>query len=456
MPTPAPAADSGNPASAVSVRAIMRLALPSSAVFLMATLMSLVMIRFAAALGPDAVAAVNAGTRIYNVFIALCAGISAGTLALVANAWGAGQREEAARLLELSLLLALALGALLSLLSAAGIPALIGAFGLDAGAGEEAASYGRWLAMFFAPMAFCLILTAGLRAAGDVRTPMFFALLINAGWLLIAWRWSIAPPFGMEPHVRWIALGMGLGHVPGAIAAFILWKRNRLVLGPAASDAHDGRRLRALLYTGYPSALEQALLQFGVVAFIGITGRYGTAAFAAYGTGISLLSLAMVVGVGFSMAVSVLVGQQLGAGSPANARLAALRALKLCTVVLGVPGILLALNAGPVALWLTGDAEIARLTVVAIYAFTAVLPMLAVEFCIGGALRGAGDTRFPLLNVLAGLLVVRFGLAWLLSRAGFSIEWIYATLVADYAVKSTLLLWRFRSGRWMQSRLRKK
>ena len=164
----------------------------------------------------------------------------------------------------------------------------------------------------------------------------------------------------------------------------------------------------------------------------------------------------MVVGVGFSIAVSVLVGQQLGAGSPANARLVALRALRLCVVVLGVPGLVLALNAKAVALWLTGDAEIARLTVMAIYAFTAVLPMIAVEFCIGGALRGAGDTRFPLLNVLAGLFVVRFGLAWLLSRAGFSIEWIYATLVADYSVKSSLLIWRFRSGRWMQKGLWKK
>ena len=454
MPTPDPAA--GGQASAVSVRAILRLALPSSAVFLMATIMGLVMIRFASALGPDAVAAVTAGTRLYNVFIALCAGISAGTLALVSNAWGAGQREEAARLLQLSLLMALALGALLSVLSAAAVPALIDAFGLAAEANAEAVGYSRWLSMFFAPMAFCLVLTVGLRSAGDVRTPVMLALLINAGWLLLAWRWSTHPPLGLEPHVRWIALGMGLGHVPGAVLAYALWKRHRLVLGPVKTDLGDGRRLRALLYTGYPSALEQALLQFGVIAFIGITGRYGTAAFAAYGTGISLLSLAMVIGVGFSMAVSVLVGQQLGAGSPENARLAAMRALKLCVVVLGVPGIVLALNAGPVALWLTGDAEIARLTVVAIYAFTAVLPMLAVEFCIGGALRGAGDTRFPLLNVLAGLFVVRFGLAWLLSRAGFSIEWIYATLVADYSVKSALLLWRFRSGRWTHARVRKK
>ncbi len=448
------ASDAGT--SPVSVAAILRLALPSSAVFLMATLMSLVMIRFAAALGPDAVAAVNAGARLYNVFIALCAGISAGTLAMVSNAWGSGKPAEAARLLQLSLRMAAVLGVVLSVLSVAAIPSLIEAFGLASTARAEAIDYARWLALFFAPMAFCLILTSGLRSVGDVRTPMLLALLINAGWLLLARRWSGHPPFGMEPHVRWIALGMGLGHVPGAVLAYQLWRRSRLVLGPVAPDAGDRRRLLALLHTGYPAALEQGLLQIGVIAFISITGRYGTAAFAAYGTGISLLSLAMVVGVGFSIAVSVPVGQQLGAGSPANARLAALRALKLCVVVLGVPGLVLALNAKAVALWLTGDAEIARLTVMAIYAFTAVLPMIAVEFCIGGALRGAGDTRFPLINVLAGLFVVRFGLAWLLSRAGFSIEWIYATLVADYSVKSSLLIWRFRSGRWMHKGLWKK
>ena len=89
-------------------------------------------------------------------------------------------------------------------------------------------------------------------------------------------------------------------------------------------------------------------------------------------------------------------------------------------------------------------------SVLVIYSFTAILPMLAVEFCLGGALRGAGDTRFPLLNVIMGLIVVRFGLALVLDRFGFPVGWIYATLVADYAVKNVLLVWRFRSDRWMK------
>ncbi|MBK8992833.1 MAG: MATE family efflux transporter [Gammaproteobacteria bacterium] len=436
--------------AAVSATAILALALPSSTMFLLATLVGIAMIRFAAALGPDAVAAVNAGARLYNVFIALAAGINAGALALIANAWGAGRRVEAERYLELSLAVAALLGVAITLLTWLGAGPLLGLFDLDPGAHAESVSYTRWLALFYAPIALYLVLASGLRAAGDARTPMLFALLVNGVSLGLAWRWSIAPPFGLQPHVRYIALGLGLGNVAGVVAALALWRAGRLALAPARRDAGSRRRLKALWQVGYPAALEQGLLQLGIIAFLWVVAQYGTAAFTAYGTSISLLSLAMVIGFGFSVAVSVMVGQQLGAGSPANARLVALRALRLTVVTLSVPGLILACYAHPVALWLTGNEGIAAHAVPILYAFTLALPMLAVEFCLGGALRGAGDTRFPLLNVLAGLIVVRFGLALLFYHLGLGVNWIYATLIADYAVKNALLVWRFRSGRWMK------
>jgi putative MATE family efflux protein len=437
-------------APAVSITTILGLALPSSAVFLLATIVSILMIRFAAHIGPAEVAAVNAGTRLYNVFLAASAGVSTGALALIANAWGAGNRDEANRYLTLALAIGATLGLVLTLATWIGAPALIGLFDLDPVATLESISYARWLALFYAPMAAYLVLASALRAAGDARKPVLFSLLINGICVWLAWRWSVAPPFGMQPHVRFIAIALGLGNLAGALLAVLLWRHRMLVLTPQTADAQNRTRLRALWTFGYPAALEQALLQFGVIAFLWVVAHYGTAAFAAYGTSISLLSLAMVVGFGFSVAVSVLVGQQIGAGSAENARLVTIKALRVTVVVLTVPGLVLAWYARPVALWLTGDAEIATHTVHILYAFTITLPLLAVEFCLGGALRGAGDTRFPLINVIVGLVVVRFGLALLLQRAGFGVGWIYATLIADYAVKNLLLWWRFRSNRWMK------
>jgi len=438
------------PSGPVPVSEILRLALPSSAVFLLATLLALLTIRFASTLGPDAVAAVNAGNRLYNVFLAMAAGVNAGALALIANAWGAGRRTEAGQYLQVAMALGTLLGAALTLVIWLCAPTLIGLFTLEPRAHAAAVSYTRWMALFYAPMALGLVLASGLRAAGDVRTPVLIALLMNGLCLWLAWRWIHVPPLGLRPGVHFIALGIGTGNTVGALLGFALWRRSRLLLGPVRQDARARERLAALWSVGYPTALEQGLLQTGIVAFLWVVARYGDAAFAAYGSSISLLAVAMVVGFGFSIAVSVLVGQQLGAGSVINARLVAVRALWVTLAVLSVPAALLAWHAREFALWLTGDARIAADMVLVIYAFTAALPMLAVEFCLGGALRGAGDTRFPLLNVVFGLFVVRFGLAAVLSGAGAGVGWIYATVIADYAVKNVLLIWRFRSDRWMK------
>jgi len=89
-----------------------------------------------------------------------------------------------------------------------------------------------------------------------------------------------------------------------------------------------------------------------------------------------------------------------------------------------------------------------RLAVVFIRLLGSVQALMAIEFTLGGALRGAGDTRFPLFVVLAGMVVMRLGTAVTLNALGFSVEWIYAALIADYVVKGAMLIWRFRSGHW--------
>jgi Na+-driven multidrug efflux pump len=104
--------------------------------------------------------------------------------------------------------------------------------------------------------------------------------------------------------------------------------------------------------------------------------------------------------------------------------------------------------AEPIARLLIDDAEVVRLSVVFIRLLGSVQALMAIEFTLGGALRGAGDTRFPLFVVLAGMVVMRLGTAVTLHALGFTVEWIYAALLADYMVKGAMLIWRFRSGRW--------
>jgi Na+-driven multidrug efflux pump len=115
-----------------------------------------------------------------------------------------------------------------------------------------------------------------------------------------------------------------------------------------------------------------------------------------------------------------------------------------------VLSIVIASFAPTIARFLIDDDEVVRLTVVFIYIMALAQPLMAIEFSLGGCLRGAGDTRFPLLTTLVGLVGVRVVLAAIFTMAGLTVEWVYAALIGDYIIKAAMLVMRFRSGRWKQ------
>jgi Na+-driven multidrug efflux pump len=207
-----------------------------------------------------------------------------------------------------------------------------------------------------------------------------------------------------------------------------------------------------MLQIGYPAALEQVVWQGGFIGFLWIVSLYGTAPYAAYGIGVTILSFSFVVGFGFSIAAGTLVGQHLGANDPEGATRSGWRALRLSIAAMVVLGTTIILTSRSIAQFMINDPQVVELTVFFIYVLGAVQPLMAIEFALGGALRGAGDTRFPLFAVLAGLVGVRVVLAGLFAWMGLSVHWVFAALIGDYIVKASMLTWRFRSGRWQKLR----
>jgi len=147
------------------------------------------------------------------------------------------------------------------------------------------------------------------------------------------------------------------------------------------------------------------------------------------------------------------VGQALGADAQEEAMGSGWRALRLAMGSMTGVGIAIILAAEPIAAFMIDDPEVIAYTVSFVYILGAVQPLMAIEFALGGALRGAGDTRFPLKATMAGLLGMRCLLAVIFAALGLSVEWIYAALVGDYALKGWMLTRRFRSGRWRNLQL---
>ncbi len=429
---------------------IWQLAFPSILGNLTYSLVGLVQIRFLGALGTEALAAVGVGQRVFFAMQAVMFAVSAGTTALVARAWGARDGLEASRVTMASLVLGGLLSLLIMLIGLFGAEAIAALFGLDPVTLELAAANIRMFSYFNLAFAVTFVLSAALRAAGDAWSPLWIGLgmnLLNLPLLyaLIFGRWGF-PALGVvgAPAAAGIAFSMGAGLL------LALWLAQKFRVRHVAGGWWRRKRLRRLLDVGYPAALEQMVFQVGFFIFLALIGNfYGTDAFAAYNVGATMLMICVVVGFGFSIAGSTLVGQHLGAKDPDAAARSGWRACRLAAVSMGALGLLIMIFARPIAQLFVGDDSPALAHTIAFSRILGLaMPLMAIEFALGGALRGAGDTRFPLLTTCLGLLVMRCGLAAVFTWLELPVIWVYGALMGDYLLKGVLLVARFKRGRW--------
>ncbi len=432
---------------------ILQLAWPAILGNLGYSLAGLVDIKIVGSLGASAVAAVTTGHRIFWVLEAVLIAVAAGTTALVARAWGAGDRVEARRATQASLWICCGLGLLLTLPIYIFADVLVSVFNLEAETLAEAANFLRVLSLFNVFFAASMVLGSALRAAGDVMTPLWLGLITNIINIGLVYG-LVYGSFGLPAMgVMGAALANGIAFGVGAVLTYGLWLWGFLRIHPQPGRSLSKKRVRQIFRIGYPAGIEQGIMEFGFVLFLWVVALYGTAAYAAYGIGVQILSFSFLVGFGFTIAASTHVGQLLGAGDPEAAARSGWRATGLSILTMTVLGGSIALLAEPLAGFMIKDPEVVKTTVIFIYIMAAVQPLMAIVFTLGGALRGAGDTRFPLLTTLVGLVGVRAGCSALFAWLGLDITWIFGALILDYMVKSAMLCWRFYSKGWQKIKL---
>jgi putative MATE family efflux protein len=432
---------------------IFELAWPSITTNILQSIVGIVDMAIVGRVSVDAQAAVGSGYRIFFIGQAVMMAITAGTTALVARSWGAADRVEAERATHASLIVCTVLSLVLCAVGVLLAAPLAATFGLPATTTARTAEFIRWLSAFHLGFTIQFVIGVALRATGDVITPLLVGALTNVLNVVLVYGLVFGElpgiPLPIDPMgVRGAAIASGLAFTAGSVVMFGLYLAGRLNVRPRRAGSLTLDRVRRLWHIGYPSGLEQAVFQGGFYVFIVIVSQYGTAPNAAYNIGVQLLSLSFVIGFGYSIAASTLVGQHLGAGEPGQATQAGWHCMRLSIYSMVVLGIVIVTSAPWIAPFFNEDPEVVRLTVVFINVLGLVQPLMAIEFSLSGALRGAGDTRWPLISVMSGFIGVRLTLALLFLWLRLPVEWIYGALIGDYIVKSLVLTARFGRGRW--------
>src|SRR5690606_18351080 len=216
------------------------------------------------------------------------------------------------------------------------------------------------------------------------------------------------------------ALGVGGAALATVIAqgvATVIGVRYLVRIGLLKVDSWriDRELTRTTFRIGIPAGVQQSLVSLSIVAVSSLINRYGADVVAGFGAANRIEQFAFLPAMSVGLAVSALVGQNLGAGRDErvgqivwwSSALSTGITFAVMLVVLALPEVLLRLFTSDPAVLQHGG-EYLR-----IMAFS-YIPM-ALMFTIGGVMRGAGDTAANMWITLGSLWLVRVPLAWYLS-----------------------------------------
>jgi putative MATE family efflux protein len=397
-----------------------------------------------------------------------------GAAAIVARAVGAGDDLEARRATNQACLLAIALGAAGTLMVQLAAPGFARLLNMHGPAEAIAVGFMRIDSLGYTGASISFALAACLRGAGDTRTPLIVLGGVNVVNCVVTWLLT----FGAGPlpacGVAGIAWGTVIARWSGAAWMLAILQRRGAGRRPRPagreSPAHrlrlhaglmrpDGALLWRILRVGVPAAADGALTFTGHFVFMTIVTRvpslYPPAVlYAAHIVGIRIESLSYLPATAWAVAAATIVGQNHGARQPDRARLAARTAARQAAVLLACTGALYLIAAGPLFAFLSGDAAVGECGRPALRALGLVQVPLAFLIVYLGALRGAGDTRVPMVITAVGMALLRLPVSWF---GGFVLQWglvgAWLGMFTDIVVRAALVSRRFRSGAWQRVRV---
>lgn len=410
--------------------------------------------------GDACVAAI--GLMAYVLWLLPCmfSTITIGATAMIARFVGAGDRRLAVKVANQALLVGIVVAAAATALMFFLGDAFIGLMQLK----DEAADFaGRYLNILIPVIPAMMVQQVGvacLRGAGDTVTGFVAMTIVNI--VNVAVSTSLAIGLGPLPRLGWdgLAYGTACGYVVGGTIILTVLLRGRAGLRWRVSlMKFDGGLIRRLLRVGLPGGADVMSVLFCHLWFVRIIYGLGTEAAAAHGVGVRIESLAYLPGAAFAVAATTLAGQYLGADQPRRAVRSVLLSLLVGGGIMTVAAVMFFVGAEPLVRFFLGEnrpvtADLA-VNLMRIVAFAT--PALAVAMILTGALRGAGDTRWPLVVTLIGFLGIRIPLAYYLAWTPIELPLVgvivgvvgawYAMLV-ETLLRAVLIALRFWHGGW--------
>jgi len=213
--------------------------------------------------------------------------------------------------------------------------------------------------------------------------------------------------------------------------------------------------IRRILTIGIPNGLENGMFQIGKILVQGLIAGFGTVAIAANAVANNIAQMEIIPAAAIGLAMITVVGQCVGAGDYAQARLYIKKLMKIAYIsMLAVNLIILCLV--PLLLNIYNLSAQTYDTALELLLYHGIFAMVLwpASFTFPNALRAAGDVRFTMCISIVSMWLCRICLSWLLGVIlGLGVLGVWLAMFTDWLFRILWFYWRYRSGSWMKKRI---
>jgi len=299
------------------------------------------------------------------------------------------------------------------------------------------------------PFTAIILLTAGiLQGMGNAKTPMIIVAILNIVNIIMSYL-LIFGNFGFSHlGLRGAAIAYNISYIVAAsLGLYVLFSSNGAFkrLNINLSFKFNQKEIMKLIKFALPTAFEMSFWQFASIIITRAILTYGETSYAAYQLGLQAESISYMPAAGFGIAASTFVGQSVGKNDSNLGRAYLGHLIKISIIVTAIAGGILIFFPTLIMRALSQDPDV--ISIGAVYLFVMGLLQIPQNLAslLNGALRGAGYPKAPMINVGAGLWLIRIPLVLLFTYIfDLSIFWIWVAMGIDLLVRFILAIATFK------------